>query len=64
MQSGIIYMLVSAVELEWQSELDYANRAFAAMVGERQFENITREEVKRLRHRQPTPQGNTLPEWA
>ena len=61
MQSGIIYMSVSAVEMEWQSELDNANRAFAAAVGGQRFSNITREEAKRLRHPQPTPQGNALP---
>jgi hypothetical protein len=54
MQSGIAHMLISTEDLEWQSELDYANRAFAAMVGGQRYENITREEVKRLR--QPTMQ--------
>ena len=48
MQSGIIHMLISAKELERQSELNHANRAFAAMVGGQQYENITREEAKRL----------------
>ncbi len=41
-------MLISTDELDWQSELDHANRAFAAMVGEQRYENITREEAKRL----------------
>ena len=49
MQSGIAHMFVSTEDLEWQSELDYANRAFAAMVGGQRYENITREEAKRLR---------------
>ncbi len=62
MQSGIARMLISIDELEWQSELGHANRAFAAMLGGQQFENITREEAKRLRQPQPTPQGNAPPE--
>jgi hypothetical protein len=62
MQSGIARMLISTDELEWQSELGHANRAFAAMLGGQQFENITREEAKRLRQPQPTPQGNAPPE--
>ena len=48
MQSGIIHMLISTEELERQSELNHANRAFAAMVGGQRYENITREEAKRL----------------
>jgi hypothetical protein len=54
LQSGVAHMLISTEELEWQSELDYANRAFAAMVGGQRYENITREEATRLR--QPTRQ--------
>jgi hypothetical protein len=41
-------MFISTEDLEWQSELDYANRAFAAMVGGQRYENITRAEAKRL----------------
>ncbi len=41
-------MLISTEKLDWQSELDHANRAFAAMVGKRRYENITREEAERL----------------
>ncbi len=48
MQSGIAPMLISTEELNWQSELDHANRAFAAMIGGQRYENITREEAKRL----------------
>jgi hypothetical protein len=48
MQSGTIYMLISTDELNWQSELIHANRAFAAMIGGQRYENITREEAKRL----------------
>ncbi len=48
MRPGFAHMLISTEELEWQSELDHANRAFAAMVGEQRYENITREEAKRL----------------
>ncbi len=48
MQLGIAHMLISTEELEWQSELDHANRAFAARVGGQRYENITREEAKRL----------------
>ncbi len=55
MQSGIADMLVSTENLEWQSAIDYANRAFAAMIGGQRYENITREEAKRLR--QPLQQG-------
>ena len=44
----IAHMLISTDELEWQSELDHANRAFAAMIGGQRYENITREEAKRL----------------
>ncbi len=41
-------MLVTSDVLDWRSELDHANRAFAALIGEHLFENITREEAKRL----------------
>ncbi len=54
MESGIAHMFVSTDELKLQSELDHANRAFAAMVGGQRYENITREEATRLR--QPTMQ--------
>ena len=54
MQSGMIHMLTSTDELEWQSELDHANRAFTAMVAGQRYENITPEEAKRLRQPQPT----------
>ncbi len=40
MQSGVARMLISTDELEWQSEIDYANRAFAAMIGGQRYENI------------------------
>ncbi len=53
MQSRIAYMLISTEELDWQSELDHANRAFAATVGGQRYENITREEAKRLCPPQP-----------
>jgi hypothetical protein len=53
MQPGIAHMFISTEDLEWQSELDYANRAFAAMVGGQRYENITREEAKRLGQLQP-----------
>ncbi len=46
-------MLISTDELDLQSELDHANRAFASMVGGQRYENITREEAKRLRQLQP-----------
>ena len=49
MQSGFAHMLISTAELEWQSELRHANRAFAAMIGGQLYENITHEEVTRLR---------------
>jgi hypothetical protein len=58
MQSGINHMFVSTEELDWQSELDYANRAFAALVGGQRYENITREEAKRLR--QPTHEAASV----
>ncbi len=58
MQSGIAHMFISTEDLEWQSELDHANRAFAAMVGGQRYENITREEAKRLC--QPLQQGTWL----
>ncbi len=48
MQLGIAHMLISTEGLDWQSELDHENRAFAAMVGGQRYENITREEAKRL----------------
>jgi hypothetical protein len=54
MQQGVIHMLTSTEELEWQSELDHANRAFTAMVAGQRYENITQEEAKRLRQPQPT----------
>ncbi len=41
-------MLISTEDLDWRSELDHANRAFAAVVGEQRYENITREEAKRI----------------
>ncbi len=41
-------MLISTEDLDWRSGLDHANRAFAAMVGGQRYENITREEAKRL----------------
>ena len=37
-----------STDVDWRSKLDDANRAFAAMVGEQRYENITREEAKRL----------------
>ncbi len=54
-------MLISTDDLVWQSNLDYANRAFAAMVGGQRYENITREEAKRLfltqiAHKEISPQ--------
>jgi hypothetical protein len=52
MQSGIAHMLISTEELEWRSELDHANRAFAATIGGQRYENITREEAKRLTDQQ------------
>ena len=55
MQTGIAHMFISTEDLEWQSELDHANRAFAAMIGGQRYENITHEEAKRLR--QPLQQG-------
>ncbi len=48
MRPGFAHMLISAEELEWQTELDHANRAFAAMVGGQRDENITRQEAKCL----------------
>ncbi len=45
---GIALMLISSDVLDWRSELEHANRAFAAMIGGQLFENITREEAKRL----------------
>ena len=49
MQSGITRMLISTDEIDWLAELGHANRAFAAMIGGQLYENITREEVTRLR---------------
>ncbi len=46
-------MVMSAEELEWQSELGHANRAFTALVAGQRYENITREEAKRIRQAQP-----------
>ncbi len=62
MQPGIAHMLISTEELDWQSELDHANRAFAAMVGGQRYENITREEAKRLCPPQLVPTMKTLPQ--
>ncbi len=58
-------MLISTEELNWQSELDHANRAFAAMVGGQRYENITREEAKRLcppqlTHKENPPQQGSV----
>ena len=53
MQSGIAHMLISTDEMDWQAELGHANRAFAAMIGGQLYENITHEEVRRLRQPQP-----------
>ncbi len=48
-------MLKSINELDWRTGLDHANSAFAAMVGGQRYENITREEAKRLANpNQPT----------
>ncbi len=58
MQTEIAHMFISTEDLEWQAELDHANRAFAAMIGGQQYENITRDEAKRLR--QPLRQGTWL----
>ncbi len=58
MQSEVSHMLISTEKLNWQSELDHANRAFAAMVGEQRYENITREEAKRLCPPQPAHKEN------
>ena len=58
MQTGIAHMFISTEDLEWQSEIDYANRAFAAMIGRQRYENITREEAKRLC--QPLEQSTRL----
>jgi hypothetical protein len=48
MQPGIAHMLISSEDIDWRSELEHANRAFAAMIGGQLFENITREEAKSL----------------
>ncbi len=64
MQSGIAHMLISTEELEWQSGLDRANRAFAAIVGGQRYENITREEAKRLANpNQPTKRAPPERGW-
>ncbi len=47
-------MMNSTDYLEWQSELNHANRAFAAMMGGQQYGDITREEAERLAGRQGT----------
>ncbi len=47
-------MVVSTEYLEWQSELDCANRAFAAMIGGQQYDDITREDAERLAGRERT----------
>ncbi len=52
MQSGIARMLISTDEIDWQAELGHANRAFAAMIGGQLYENINREEARRLRQPQ------------
>ena len=41
-------MLISTDDLDWQAELGHANRAFAAMIGGQLYENIPREEARRL----------------
>ena len=43
-------MLISTDELDWQAELGHANRVFAATIGGQRYENISREEAKRIRH--------------
>ncbi len=59
MQSGIAHMLISTEGLEWRSELDHANRAFAAMIGGQRYENITREEANRPANpNQPTKKSH------
>ncbi len=50
-------MLKSTDELDWQSELDYANRVFAELVGEQRYADITREEAKRFRQSQPAQEA-------
>ncbi len=58
-------MFISTEDLEWQSELDHANRAFAAMIGGQRYENITHEEAKRLCQPRPahreSPAGGVNP---
>ncbi len=46
-------MLISTEDLDWRSGLDHANRAFAAMLGGQRYENITREESKRISPPEP-----------
>ena len=41
-------MLILTEDLDWRSGLDHANRAFAAILGGQRYENITREEAKRI----------------
>jgi hypothetical protein len=53
MQSGIARMLISTDKLDWQAELGHANRAFAATIGGQLYEDISREEARRLRKLQP-----------
>ena len=48
MQSGTAHMLILTEDLDWRSGLDHANRAFAAILGGQRYENITREEAKRI----------------
>ena len=50
-------MLKSTDELDWQSELDYAIRAFAGLIGEQKYTDITREEAKRIRQSQPAQEA-------
>ena len=46
-------MLISTDEIDWQAELGHANRAFAATIGGQRYENISREEARRIRNLQP-----------
>ena len=59
MQSGIAHMLISTDEMDWQAELGHANRAFTATIGGQLYEDITHEEVTRLR--QPQPDHKAVP---
>ncbi len=52
-------MPISTDELDWQSELNHANRAFAATIGGQRYENISREEARRLR--QPQSDHKAIP---